>query len=126
MTIFSFELIDHFSLCIQATEGETFKKEGIPIASKKCQFTYDEVVEITKNFETEIGKGGFGAVYHGYMKDGTQVAVKMLSPSSTQGPREFQTEVCWIEFLEKFSARQMLDSLVLISISYFFVCRLSY
>ncbi|KAK9947883.1 hypothetical protein M0R45_003481 [Rubus argutus] len=75
-----------------ATEGETFKKKGIPIASKKCQFTYDEVVEITKNFETEIGKGGFGAVYHGYMKDGTQVAVKMLSPSSTQGPREFQTE----------------------------------
>ncbi|KAM1155598.1 hypothetical protein ACFX13_027063 [Malus domestica] len=26
------------------------------------------------------------------MKDGTQVAVKMLSASSTQGPREFQTE----------------------------------
>ncbi|PRQ46753.1 putative transferase, protein kinase RLK-Pelle-LRR-I-1 family [Rosa chinensis] len=72
--------------------SETFKKEGIPIASKKCQFSYDEVIEITKNFNTEIGKGGFGAVYHGYMKDGTQVAVKILSPSSTQGPREFQTE----------------------------------
>ena len=51
-------------------------------------------MEITKNFETKIGKGGFGPVYHGYMKDGTQVAVKMLSPSSSQGPREFQTEVC--------------------------------
>ncbi|KAL6226612.1 hypothetical protein ACLB2K_000574 [Fragaria x ananassa] len=75
------------------SEGlETFKKEGIPVASKKCQFSYDEVVEITKNFHTEIGKGGFGTVYHGYMKDGTQVAVKMLSPSSTQGPKEFQTE----------------------------------
>ncbi|XP_050379488.1 probable LRR receptor-like serine/threonine-protein kinase At4g29180 [Argentina anserina] len=76
-----------------ATEGlETFKKEGIPVASRKCQFNYDEVVEITKNFNTEIGKGGFGTVYHGYMKDGNQVAVKMLSPSSTQGPREFQAE----------------------------------
>ncbi|BBH08326.1 root hair specific 16, partial [Prunus dulcis] len=74
------------------TEGENFNKTGRTIASKKCQFTHEEVLEITKNFQTAIGKGGFGIVYHGYMKDGTQVAVKMLSPSSSQGPREFQTE----------------------------------
>ncbi|PQQ10684.1 putative LRR receptor-like serine/threonine-protein kinase [Prunus yedoensis var. nudiflora] len=75
-----------------ATEGGNFNKTGRTIASKKCQFTHEEVLEITKNFQTAIGKGGFGIVYHGYMKDGTQVAVKMLSPSSSQGPREFQTE----------------------------------
>ncbi|XP_070662983.1 probable LRR receptor-like serine/threonine-protein kinase At4g29180 isoform X2 [Malus domestica] len=72
------------------TELEPFNKTAI--ASKKCQFTHEEVLDITKNLQTSIGKGGFGTVYHGCMKDGTQVAVKMLSASSTQGPREFQTE----------------------------------
>ncbi|XP_068344326.1 probable LRR receptor-like serine/threonine-protein kinase At4g29180 [Pyrus communis] len=72
------------------TEAEPFNKTAI--ASKKCQFTHEEVLDITKNLQTSIGKGGFGTVYHGCMKDGTQVAVKMLSASSTQGPREFQTE----------------------------------
>ncbi|KAG6727770.1 hypothetical protein I3842_02G141300 [Carya illinoinensis] len=56
-------------------------------------FTYDEVLRITNNFQTIIGKGGFGTVYHGLLSDGTQVAVKMLSPSSTQGSNEFLTEV---------------------------------
>ncbi|XP_048423183.1 probable LRR receptor-like serine/threonine-protein kinase At4g29180 isoform X1 [Pyrus x bretschneideri] len=72
------------------TEAEPFNRTAI--ASKKCQFTHEEVLDITKNLKTSIGKGGFGTVYHGCMKDGTQVAVKMLSASSTQGPREFQTE----------------------------------
>ncbi|KAJ0008258.1 hypothetical protein Pint_29496 [Pistacia integerrima] len=39
-----------------------------------------------------LGKGGFGTVYHGYLDD-TQVAVKMLSPSSVQGYKQFQAEV---------------------------------
>ncbi|KAM2419960.1 hypothetical protein EV1_026198 [Malus domestica] len=72
------------------TEAEPFNRTTI--ASKKWQFTHEEVLDITKNLQTSIGKGGFGTVYHGCMKDGTQVAVKMLSASSTQGPREFQTE----------------------------------
>lgn len=60
--------------------------------SKKRQFTYSEVLKITNNFQRILGKGGFGTVYHGYI-DHTEVAVKMLSPSSAQGYREFQTEV---------------------------------
>ncbi|XP_022730781.1 probable LRR receptor-like serine/threonine-protein kinase At4g29180 isoform X2 [Durio zibethinus] len=66
--------------------------EGRPLPSKNRQFTYAEVLNITSNFQDVIGKGGFGNVYRGHMKDGTQVAVKMLSPSSTQGSKEFQTE----------------------------------
>lgn len=63
------------------------------VASKKWQYSYEEVLEITNNFEKVIGKGGFGTVFCGQMNDGNQVAVKMLSSSSSQGPREFQTEV---------------------------------
>ncbi|KAM5579258.1 hypothetical protein ABKV19_009175 [Rosa sericea] len=60
--------------------------------SKGRQFTHSEILEITNNFQTILGQGGFGTVYHGYA-DGIQVAVKMLSPSSAQGYQEFQTEV---------------------------------
>lgn len=56
------------------------------------QFTYSQILTMTNNFERSIGKGGFGTVYHGYL-DGAQVAVKMLSPSSSQGYKEFQAEV---------------------------------
>lgn len=49
-------------------------------------------MRITNNFERVIGEGGFGTVYHGYLDD-TQVAVKMLSPSSVQGYKQFKAEV---------------------------------
>ncbi|KAF3955880.1 hypothetical protein CMV_018950 [Castanea mollissima] len=61
------------------------------LESKKHQFTYADILRITNNFERVLGKGGFGIVYHGYL-DGSQVAVKMLSPSSVQGYKEFHTE----------------------------------
>ncbi|CAN6570815.1 unnamed protein product [Malus baccata var. baccata] len=60
--------------------------------SKKRQFTYLDVLQITNNFQTIIGRGGFGKVYHGFVDD-TQVAVKMLSPTSGQGYQQFQAEV---------------------------------
>ncbi|KAA8523209.1 hypothetical protein F0562_009632 [Nyssa sinensis] len=74
------------------SERAASNEEGKTLASKERQFTYAEVVNITNNFQTAIGKGGFGTVYLGNMKDGTQVAVKMLSASSSQGSKEFQTE----------------------------------
>ena len=57
------------------------------------QYSYSEVVSITNNFNTIIGRGGFGKVYLGKLKDETQVAVKLLSTSSNQGYKEFQAEV---------------------------------
>uniref|UniRef100_A0A5B7BWG1 non-specific serine/threonine protein kinase n=1 Tax=Davidia involucrata TaxID=16924 RepID=A0A5B7BWG1_DAVIN len=74
------------------SERAVSNEEGKTLASKNRQFTYAEVVSITNNFQTTLGKGGFGTVYLGNMKDGTQVAVKMLSSSSSQGSKEFQTE----------------------------------
>ncbi|KAJ9190284.1 hypothetical protein P3X46_001503 [Hevea brasiliensis] len=68
------------------------KKDGKTLEARNRQFTYSELVAITNDFQKVIGKGGFGTVFSGQLKDGTQVAVKMLSPSSTQGSKEFQTE----------------------------------
>ncbi|XP_074561941.1 putative LRR receptor-like serine/threonine-protein kinase At1g05700 [Curcuma longa] len=56
------------------------------------QFTYMELHYITNNFQNVLGKGGFGSVFHGHLEDGTQVAVKMLSQSSSQGIKEFLAE----------------------------------
>ena len=48
---------------------------------------------ITNNFQRVIGQGGFGKVYDGFLENGTQVAVKLLSESSNQGLQEFLAEV---------------------------------
>ena len=65
------------------------------LKSDNRQFTYSEVVSITNNFQRIVGKGAFGTVYHGCLSDGMQVAVKMLSPSSTDGSMQFLIEVCY-------------------------------
>ncbi|KAM4100028.1 hypothetical protein ACB094_05G037600 [Castanea mollissima] len=62
------------------------------LESIQRQFTYSDVQRITNNLERAIGKGGFGTVYHGCIDD-TQVAVKILSPSSFQGYQQFEAEV---------------------------------
>jgi hypothetical protein len=64
------------------------------------RFTYRELEAITNNFKTVLGRGGFGCVYNGFLADGTQVAVKLRSQSSSQGDREFLTEVinAWSTF----------------------------
>ncbi|KAK1286472.1 putative LRR receptor-like serine/threonine-protein kinase [Acorus calamus] len=56
------------------------------------EFTDVDVLQMTNNFEKEIGKGGFGTVYMGEKYDGTQVAVKRLKEMS-QGSRMFLNEV---------------------------------
>ncbi|XP_076959044.1 cold-responsive protein kinase 1-like isoform X2 [Bidens hawaiensis] len=58
-------------------------------------FSYKELRLATYNFDrsTKIGRGGFGIVYKGTLKDGTHVAVKTLSAESKQGVREFLSEI---------------------------------
>ncbi|KAJ6755992.1 TYROSINE KINASE DOMAIN PROTEIN [Salix purpurea] len=56
-------------------------------------FTSLEIEDATKKFEMKIGSGGFGVVYYGKMKDGREIAVKVLTSNSYQGKREFSNEV---------------------------------
>uniref|UniRef100_A0A3Q7HY23 non-specific serine/threonine protein kinase n=1 Tax=Solanum lycopersicum TaxID=4081 RepID=A0A3Q7HY23_SOLLC len=56
-------------------------------------FSLAELEEATKNFERKVGSGGFGVVYYGKLKDGKEIAVKLLTNNSFQGKREFSNEV---------------------------------
>ncbi|KAK1420091.1 hypothetical protein QVD17_21416 [Tagetes erecta] len=59
------------------------------------KFSYKELLLATYNFDrsTKIGRGGFGVVYKGVLKDGKQVAVKTLCAESKQGVHEFLAEI---------------------------------
>ncbi|PIN07640.1 Serine/threonine protein kinase [Handroanthus impetiginosus] len=69
-------------------------QEGASTAKTK-NFSYKELQVATNNFHlsNKIGRGGFGTVYKGILNDGRQVAVKTLSAESSQGEREFLTEI---------------------------------
>ncbi|XP_049395942.1 probable LRR receptor-like serine/threonine-protein kinase At1g05700 [Solanum stenotomum] len=75
---------------ITGTE-RTVESPNIALELKNRQFTYSQVLHMTNNFQRVLGKGGFGTVYLGYV-DNRDVAVKMLSPSSVQGFKEFRAE----------------------------------
>ncbi|GMP57757.1 hypothetical protein CsSME_00021701 [Camellia sinensis var. sinensis] len=52
-----------------------------------------EIEEATNNFSKRIGKGSFGPVYYGKIKDGKEVAVKIMADSTSHGTKQFVTEV---------------------------------
>ncbi|KAL5711225.1 hypothetical protein ACHQM5_021704 [Ranunculus cassubicifolius] len=56
-------------------------------------FPLSEIEDATRNFERKIGSGGFGVVFYGKLKDGKEIAVKVLTNNSFQGRREFSNEV---------------------------------
>ncbi|KAI3951089.1 hypothetical protein MKW92_047409 [Papaver armeniacum] len=56
-------------------------------------FSLDSIETATSKYKTMIGEGGFGSVYHGTLRNGQEVAVKVLSATSTQGTREFENEL---------------------------------
>ncbi|KAI4969610.1 hypothetical protein ZWY2020_000524 [Hordeum vulgare] len=60
------------------------------------RFRYAELAVATRYFsdEEKLGEGGFGSVYHGYLKDmNLDVAIKRVSKTSKQGKKEYASEV---------------------------------
>ncbi|KAL2892228.1 U-box domain-containing protein 33 [Bienertia sinuspersici] len=58
------------------------------------EFSFSDLQNATNNFSPslKIGEGGYGSIYKGFLRH-TEVAIKILNPSSMQGPREFEQEV---------------------------------
>lgn len=84
--------------------AQTAEKSGedFSIIQGVKRFSYKELKLATRDFhpDNKIGAGGFGSVYKGILKDGTLVAVKKLSAESSQGVREFLTEIAVISDIE--------------------------
>ncbi|XP_020229764.1 probable LRR receptor-like serine/threonine-protein kinase At1g67720 isoform X2 [Cajanus cajan] len=74
--------------------GYSFLRGGsLMDESTTCHITLSELKEATDNFSEKIGKGSFGTVYYGKMRDGKEIAVKSMSESSCNGNQQFVNEV---------------------------------
>ncbi|KAL6851760.1 hypothetical protein ACP4OV_020324 [Aristida adscensionis] len=78
------------TLMSHVSAGAAYAQSSLQLENRR--FTYKELETITNNFERELGRGGFGIVYDGFLENGTQVAVKLRSDSSKQGVKEFVQE----------------------------------
>ncbi|XP_065874555.1 probable receptor-like protein kinase At5g24010 [Euphorbia lathyris] len=67
----------------------------IPDLNLGLRIPLAEIMFATNNFNPEmiVGKGGFGYVFRGTLRNGIKVAVKRSQPGSGQGLPEFQTEI---------------------------------
>ncbi|XP_014499513.1 LRR receptor-like serine/threonine-protein kinase IOS1 [Vigna radiata var. radiata] len=68
------------------------EQDDLLLPFRKQIYSYSDILKITNNFNTTLGRGGFGTVYLGHIDD-TPVAVKILSSLSARGFQQFQAEV---------------------------------
>jgi hypothetical protein len=87
--------IDHIVSAVPTQRPASWKSDD-PAEAAHC-FSLSEIESATNNFEKRIGSGGFGIVYYGKLKEGKEIAVKVLRSNSYQGKREFSNEVTCIK-----------------------------
>ncbi|KAI9112901.1 hypothetical protein K1719_016015 [Acacia pycnantha] len=79
------------------TKSASTTTNGSSLPMELCRhFSIAEIRAATNNFDElfNVGVGGFGNVYKGYIDGGqTPVAIKRLKPGSQQGIHEFKTEI---------------------------------
>lgn len=68
-------------------------KERFSSPSGLPKYSYKDLQKATQNFTNILGQGSFGPVYKAIMPTGGIAAVKVLASDSSQGEKEFQTEV---------------------------------
>ncbi|KAI5065878.1 hypothetical protein GOP47_0018502 [Adiantum capillus-veneris] len=68
---------------------------NIPQLKGARWFSLEEIRKCTNNFSqsNEIGEGGYGKVYKGYLASGEKVAIKRAGTDSLQGAAEFKNEI---------------------------------
>uniref|UniRef100_A0ACD5W1K9 Uncharacterized protein n=1 Tax=Avena sativa TaxID=4498 RepID=A0ACD5W1K9_AVESA len=74
-------------------EDYAMYEEETPLHIDIRRFTYAELKLITNNFQSIVGKGGFGIVYYGTLENGDEVAVKVLMETSIDESKDFLPEV---------------------------------
>ncbi|KAJ3673709.1 hypothetical protein LUZ60_005701 [Juncus effusus] len=77
-----------------ATIEERFDSLHISCSIPSFEFTLQELEHATQNFSDslQIGKGGYGSVYKGYLR-GINVAIKILNSRNTESVSGFKREV---------------------------------
>ncbi|XP_019441540.1 PREDICTED: putative receptor-like protein kinase At4g00960 isoform X2 [Lupinus angustifolius] len=102
--------IGHYFLRIKARKRH--KRKAIPrensgpeieiCSVESLEFDLATIEVATNKFSDErrIGKGGYGQVYKGILRDGEEIAVKRLSKKSGQGGEEYKNEVLLIAKLQ--------------------------
>uniref|UniRef100_A0A251TRD7 Putative concanavalin A-like lectin/glucanase domain, Tyrosine-protein kinase, neurotrophic receptor n=1 Tax=Helianthus annuus TaxID=4232 RepID=A0A251TRD7_HELAN len=78
--------------------GNEYEPSSVQWSQLCRHFEFHEILSATKNFDESlvIGRGGFGKVYKGNIKNGSTVvaaAIKRLDTMSNQGASEFWAEV---------------------------------
>ncbi|CAA7058749.1 unnamed protein product [Microthlaspi erraticum] len=85
----SYQSLDHQSaIDIRTTQSLQYDLKTIEAATNKFSGS------------NKIGQGGFGEVFKGVLPDGTEVAVKRLSKTTSQGAREFKNEAVLVAKLQ--------------------------
>ena len=83
-----------------ADEDEEYYLEHLP--GMPTRYSYDDLQDMTENFNKKLGAGGFGTVFEGTLIDGTKIAVKRLD-GLNQIKKSFFAEVETIGNLHHFN-----------------------
>ncbi|KAA8517815.1 hypothetical protein F0562_015289 [Nyssa sinensis] len=97
----NFNCFGTFSSCKEKSGRRQTRGEEIATNNVRL-FSYNSLRSATRNFHpsNRIGRGGYGTVYRGVLRDDTQVAIKSLSAESKQGTDEFLTEINMISNIQ--------------------------
>ncbi|XP_047312975.1 rust resistance kinase Lr10-like [Impatiens glandulifera] len=72
-------------------------------------YTYNDLNKMTDGFKEKLGKGGFGSVFKGTLRDGTPIAVKMLKNYVGDHDRsDFLNEITTISMIRHFNIIRLL------------------